>query len=151
MCRAITKIRVTKDATTMRNVARARPGVGASSAASVCRKVTDMASGRRARTGSLYVSTCGGVGAAGGSFQRSQDPVSNVQLGPSALSAIELSRNAQRQRKQGKDGGQRQGPQANGRLARCTKAAANGEADDRRPGVPRAATRLGHIVQIAPD
>src|SRR5262249_14393527 len=41
MCRAMTNVTATKDATTMRNVALTRPGVGASSATSVDMKVTD--------------------------------------------------------------------------------------------------------------
>ena len=72
-------------------------------------------------------------------------PSPHLASGPSV---IERGRHTHRQREQGEAGGQRQGPQANGRLARRTKATADGEADDRRPGVLRSAARLGHLVRI---
>jgi hypothetical protein len=74
-----------------------------------------------------------------------QDPVPKVPLGSSAPSAIERGRKTHRQREQGEAGGQRQGPQANCGLTRGTEAAADGEADDRWPGVLRAAARLGRL------
>ena len=72
-----------------------------------------------------------------------------VRPGSSVLSAIELRRKTHHNREQGEAGGQSQGPQANCSLTRRTQAAADGETDNRRPGVLRSRRALATCLDRA--